>query len=176
VLTTYTMVWVDAALQHPETCTDRFTPERWREFGDDVMWFRQASGRMWDRFQQDHGFNAPPPWMVAGGLLTRLGPAGERTETIIALVDPLLLLATWLLVGWAFGPHVLMVALVVWGAQMPGQGTWTAGSFLRQDWLFAVVAAVCLARRGWFGCAGAAMASAAAIRIFRRSCSCSPCS
>jgi hypothetical protein len=121
---------------------------------------------MWDRLQQDHGFNPPPTWVLAWGALTRIGPAGERTQTILALIDPLLLLAMWALVGWAFGPHVLMVALVVWGVQVPGAGTWTSGSPLRQDWLLCVVAAVCLARRGWFGLSGAAIASAAALRIF----------
>jgi hypothetical protein len=160
------VVPVDAALAHPEECTARFTPERWRAFGDDVMWFRGATGRMWDRMQQDHGFNPPPTWVLAWGPLTRIGPAGERTQTILALLDPLLLLAMWTLVGWAFGARVLMVALVVWGAQVPGAGTWTSGSPLRQDWLLCVVAAVCLARRGWFTLSGAALASAAALRLF----------
>jgi hypothetical protein len=161
-----TVVSVDGALARPEDCRARFTPERWRAFGDDVMWFRAATGRVWDRMQQDHGFNPPPTWVLAWGPLTRIGPAGERTQAALALIDPLLLLAMWALVGWAFGPYVLMVALVAWGAQAPGAGTWTSGSPLRQDWLLCVVAAVCLAKRGWFGLAGAAIATAAALRIF----------
>jgi hypothetical protein len=157
---------VDAALDDPAACTRRFTPERWKAFGDDVMWFREATGRIWDRMQQDHGFNPPPTWVLVGGLLARIGPASTRTQTILALVDPVLLAAMLALIGWAFGGHVLLVALVAWGCQVPGQGTWTAGSMLRQDWLFFVVASVCLARRGRFGLAGAAAASAAALRLF----------
>jgi hypothetical protein len=55
---------------------------------------------------------------------------------------------------------------VVWGTLMPGAGTWTMGSPLRQDWLLCIVGAVCLARRGWFTSAGVSIASAAALRIF----------
>ena len=165
-LTRNAVVSVDAALDDPEACTRRFTPERWKEFGDDAMWFREATGPVWDRMQQDHGFNPPPTWVLAGGLLARPTMAGTRTQMLLALVDPVLLAAMLALVAWAFGGHVLLIALVAWGCQVPGQGTWTAGAFLRQDWLLCTVAAVCLARRGWFGLAGASLASAAALRLF----------
>ena len=165
-LATDRIVSVDVALANPDACHGRFTPERWQAFGDDVMWFRGATGSMWDRMQQDHGFNPPPTWALAGGLLAAVGPASEWTQSSLALVDPVLLTGMLGLVGWAFGAHVLLVAIVVWGCQMPGQATWTAAAFLRDDWLLFVVAAVCLARRGWPMGAGIALASAAAIRVF----------
>jgi len=49
---------------------------------------------------------------------------------------------------------------------VPGQASWTAGAFLRNDWLVLVVASVCLARRGWPAAAGVAIASAAMLRLF----------
>jgi hypothetical protein len=49
---------------------------------------------------------------------------------------------------------------------VPGQASWTAGAFLRNDWLVLLVASVCLARRGWPAAAGVAIASAAALRLF----------
>jgi hypothetical protein len=165
-LATDQVIAVDAALDDPTACTSRFTPGRWQAFGDDVMFFREATGRIWDRMQQDHGFNPPPTWVLAGRALAGLAPASERTQRALALVDPVLLAATFALVAWAFGAHVLFVALVVWGVNMPGAGTWTSGAFLRQDWLFLVVAGVCLARRGWPAAGGAAVASAAALRLF----------
>jgi hypothetical protein len=165
-LVTDEVVPVEAALANPEDCRGRFTPERWRAFGDDVMWFRGATGAIWDRMQQDHGFNPPPTWVLAGGLLASLAPASATTQTALALVDPVLLVAMLALVGWAFGAHVLLVAIVVWGCQLPGQATWTAAAFLRQDWLLWLVASVCLARRGWPALAGVALASATAIRVF----------
>jgi hypothetical protein len=160
------VVPVAGALADGAACTTRFTAERWRAFGDDVVFFRATLGPLWDRMNQDHGFNAPPAWVVAGHAFATLAPASESTQARLALLDPLLLLATFGLVVWAFGAHVLWVAVVVWGCEMPGQGTWTAGAFLRQDWLWCVVAAACLARRGWFFAAGLALASAAALRIF----------
>jgi hypothetical protein len=160
-------VRVDAALADPDACRRRFTPERWQRFGDDVMWFRKVLGPIWDRAQQDHGFNPPPTWVLGGGTLARLvGPASARTQTALALVDPCLLAAMFLLVCWAFGPLVCLVALVAWACQVPGTGTWTGGALLRQDWLVCLVAAVCLARRGWSFAAGVALATAAALRIF----------
>jgi hypothetical protein len=165
-LATDEVVSVEGALEDPSACKSHFTPERWRAFGDDVMFFRQVLGRVWDRMQQDHGFNPPPTWLLAGRALAAIGPASERTQRLLALVDPVLLAAMFAAIAWAFGAHVLWVALVVWGLNMPGQGTWTTGAFLRQDWLLLVVVAVCLARRGWPAAAGAALASAAALRLF----------
>jgi hypothetical protein len=69
-------------------------------------------------------------------------------------------------VGWAFGGHVLFVAIVAWAVPVPGQATWTTGAFLRNDWLLLLVASVCLARRGWPAAAGLAIASAAMLRLF----------
>lgn len=165
-LATDGVVTVDGALANPAECTGRFTPERWRAFGDDVMFFREASGPIWDRMQQDHGFNPPPTWVLIGGAVARIAPASERTQQVLGLLDPFLLAAMFALVGWAFGTHVLWVALVVWGVNMPGQGTWTSAAFLRQDWLLLVVAAVCCVRRGLPATGGAALASAAALRLF----------
>jgi hypothetical protein len=84
----------------------------------------------------------------------------------LAQIDRVLLAVMSGLVAWAFGGHVLLVALVAWGVQVPGLASWTAGGFLRQDWLVLVVAAVCLARRGFPAAAGVAIASAAMLRLF----------
>jgi hypothetical protein len=165
-LVTDEVVAVDAALDAPTECTRHFTSDRWQAFGDDVMFFRGALGSMWDRMQQDHGFNPPPTWVLTGGTLARIGPASVATQTALAWIDPALIAVMFALIAWAFGGHVLLVALVAWGCQVPGQGTWTAGAFLRQDWLLLVVAAVCLARRGFPAGAGVAIASAAALRLF----------
>jgi hypothetical protein len=165
-LATDEVVSVDGALAQPDECKRRFTPERWRAFGDDVMFFRGAMGGMWDRMQQDHGYNPPPTWALAGGVLASIAPAGVGTQTALGLIDPLLLATMLGLVGWAFGAHVLFVAIVVWACQLPGAATWTSAAFLRQDWLLCLVASVCFARRGWPALAGLAIASSAALRVF----------
>jgi hypothetical protein len=165
-LRTDQVVPVAGALASPDDCRRRFTAGRWKAFGDDVMFFRAALGPMWDRMQQDHGFNPPPTWVLAGGTLARLGPASASMQSALAQIDRVLLAAMLALVAWAFGGHVLVVALVAWGVQVPGLASWTAGGFLRQDWLVLVVAAVCLARRGFPAAAGVAIASAAMLRLF----------
>jgi len=165
-LVTDEVVSVGVALAAPDECRRRFTPERWKAFGDDVMFFRERLGDMWDRMQQDHGFNPPPTWVLAGGALARLGPASDAMQTALAQIDRVLLALMLAFVGWAFGGHVLFVAIVAWAVPVPGQATWTTGAFLRNDWLLLLVASVCLARRGWPAAAGLAIASAAMLRLF----------
>jgi len=167
-LTTDTLVPATTALDDPEGCRRHFSPARWRAFTDDVAWFVRdcPSTDYWERMQGDHGFNPPPPWTVSGYLLASLAPASAATQSTLAAIDPLLLTVAFALVGWAFGAHVLVVALVVFGCNFPGKGVWTIGGFLRQDWLCATIASVCLARRGRWLPAGVALATAAALRIF----------
>ena len=166
-LTTDTIVSARAAVEAPDECVRRFTPARWQQFVADVAWFSRDTPRgYWFRMQQDHGFNAPPSWAVAGGLLTGMTDAGPRTQAVLALIDPLLLCVMFGSIGWAFGWDVLWVALVVWGCQMPSNGGWTASALLRQDWLCALVAGVCLLKRQRPMAAGVALATAAALRIF----------
>lgn len=165
-LATDQVVSVDAALAAPDACKSRFTPERWRAFGDDVMFFRGAMGALWDRMQQDHGYNPPPTWALAGGLFAWLAPASIETQTALALIDPLLLATMLAVVAWGFGAHVLLIAIVAWACQLPGAATWTSAAFLRQDWLVLLVTGVACARRGRPFASGVAVASSAALRVF----------
>jgi hypothetical protein len=116
--------------------------------------------------QGDHGYNGAPTWSIAGRALASLAPASARTQTALALIDPLLLALTFGLIGWAFGAHAVWLALIVWGCQFPAKGAWTVGAFLRQDWLLGVVASVCLAKRERWVASGVALASATALRLF----------
>ncbi|HEY5957427.1 MAG TPA: hypothetical protein VIV60_12765, partial [Polyangiaceae bacterium] len=43
---------------------------------------------------------------------------------------------------------------------------WTGGAFLRQDWIFFFVAALCLARKRYFGLSGAALTWSTLLRVF----------
>jgi hypothetical protein len=167
-LGTEALVPAARALADPESCTRHFSPARWAAFGDDVAWFRRdmPAPWYWRRMQGDHGYNGAPTWSIAGRALASLGPASARMQTALALIDPVLLAVAFGLIGWAFGAHAVWVALVVWGCQFPAKGAWTTGAFLRQDWLLAVIASVCLARRErWVG-AGIALATAAMLRLF----------
>jgi hypothetical protein len=156
------------AIDSPRICLDRFeSPERWQAFKRDAEWFRQhVSTEKWEQLTGDHGFNATPVWTMAGSLLANTGPASRGRILALALIDPALILAMFALVWWAFGWRVLAVALVWWGTNYPARYTYIGGAFLREDWLLALVAAVCFAKRGRPAASGAAVAWATLLRVF----------
>jgi hypothetical protein len=147
------------------SCPERFSPERWQLFVHDVDWFRRRVPS-WETTMQDWGYNATPAWNTLGAWLAGGGPVSEGRLAWLTLLDVPLLLATWALAAWAFGWRTLCVALIFWGTHLPNAYLWTGGSILRQEWLFASVAGVCLLRRGKPLGAGAALAYAASLSIF----------
>ena len=155
------------ALDAAEECRSHFTPERFREFAADVAFFRaQAGARTWNRMQVDHGYNPAPAWTLTGRALATLAPASERFMRVLSLIDPVLMVATLAVLGWAFGSRVSFLATVFWSTQSPSGYFWTGGAFLRQDWLFLCVLSAALLRKRYYGWAGAALAWAALLRVF----------
>ncbi len=166
-LETNRIVFADAVLAAPERCRRHFTAERWRDFRWDVRLLRRHfSPARWEGVLHDHGFNGTPAWALLGRALARLGPATPALVHALALVDLLLLAATGAVIAWAFGVQQLAVVAIFLGSFFPAAGSWTAGAFLRQDWLFASLAAVALLRRGYPAWAGASLAWAASLRLF----------
>ncbi|MEO8183982.1 MAG: hypothetical protein ABI895_34600, partial [Deltaproteobacteria bacterium] len=70
------------------------------------------------------------------------------------------------LFNWAFGWRTMAIATVFWGCNAPANFYWTGGAFLRQDWIFLAIAAVCLTRKRKFELAGAALTWSSLLRIF----------
>jgi hypothetical protein len=154
-------------LADPAACTSHFTPARWEAFKADVAWFKaHVSARKWNEVQMDHGYNATPVWTMAATLLTNLVPTSRGWLTVLALVDPALLLVMWLVVTRTFGWPTAAVALVWWGTNYPARFYWTGGALLRTDWLLFTVLAVCLAKRERLTSAGFALGYATLLRIF----------
>jgi hypothetical protein len=152
---------------HPERCRQHFEPARWEAFAHDVRFFRdRQSAKRWDDLQTDHGYNGTPVWNVAGTLLANTAPASKGQLFTLALLDPLYLAGTIAVVWWAFGWRVLCVGLLVFATNFPSRYYWTGGSFLRWDWLFYTVAAICCLRKGRPGLGGAALAYATLLRVF----------
>jgi hypothetical protein len=156
------------AVENPALCRDRFgSIERWNEFKHDVEWFRARIGpENWILAQMDHGYNATPVWTLAGRALANTGPVSDSRVFALAAIDPVLIAAMWGLVSWAFGWRVLAVALIWWGTNYPARYNYIGGAFLRQDWLFLAVAALCFAKRGRAAAAGFALSWSALLRIF----------
>jgi hypothetical protein len=70
------------------------------------------------------------------------------------------------MLGWAFGWRTMALATVFWGCNAPAGFYWTGGAFMRQDWIFLVVASLSLARKRMFGLSGAALTWASLLRVF----------
>jgi len=71
-----------------------------------------------------------------------------------------------LLIWWAFGWRTLTFALLAFSTNFPSRWDWTGGSLLRWDWLFWMVAAVCLLKKERFFYAGMCLAYSTLLRIF----------
>ena len=160
--TTETYVFSD-----PDRCKRHFRKERWEAFKSDVAWFEQSSrGEYWDNMRIDHGYNPPPVWTMTGKLFGALAPPSDAFFKLLASLDVMLQLGVLLMLSWAFGWRVMTLAAVFFGCNLPANLTWTGGAFLRQDWYFAFMAAICLARKRKFGLSGAALAWSSLLRIF----------
>jgi hypothetical protein len=158
---------VGPVLDDPSRCLRHFTPARWREFRRDAQAFRSRLPRaVWQKLRTDHGYNGTPVWGILGSVLANTGPATPGRLLALSLLDPVLLLAMWATVGWAFGWRTLCVALLFWGTNQLAQFPWTGGSFLRQDWLAAAVAGICCLRRARPRAGGFLLATSALLRIF----------
>jgi hypothetical protein len=154
-------------LAHPDRCTSHFSAQRWQDFKHDVKFFRdRQSSRRWDDLQTDHGYNGTPVWNIAGSLLANLAPASVGWLYGLATLDPLYLLGMVAVIWWAFGWRVTCVGLLVFATNFPSRFYWTGGSFLRWDWLFYTVAAVCCFKKDRPLLAGMALSYAALLRVF----------
>ena len=159
----------DAAdvVAHPERCRARFSPARWSDFAREVAYFR---GRFpeadWQRVTTDHGFNASPVWLLAAHPLAGRAPVTTTRLGLLAAIDPLLMLAAFAALGWAFGWERAALVAIVWGTYFPGRLWWTGGSFLRWDWLAALLGGLAVCRRGRPLAGGALLGYAALSRVF----------
>jgi hypothetical protein len=155
--------------RHIQECRDAFapSPQRWEAFKKDIDWFYEVSrGSYWDNMQKDHGFNAPPVWTMGGKFFTQFGSAGGSFFKFLCLPDIALQAGAMLLIFWAFGWRVGAIATIFWGTSAVGDFYWLGGAFLRQDWFFLLVAALCLARKRHFFLAGAALTWSSLLRVF----------
>ena len=154
-------------LAHPERCKQHFSAARWESFKHDLRYFRTLeNARRWDDAQTDHGYNGTPVWNIAGTILTNLAPASRTQVLILDSIDCVLVLLFSLLIWWAFGWRTLTIALIAFSTNFPSRWYWTGGSLLRWDWLFWMVAAVCLLKKERYFWAGTCLAYSTLLRIF----------
>jgi hypothetical protein len=144
----------------------RFSPDRWAAFKQDLRFFRSAMGPDFLNTMDDHGANAPPAWVWLSRLFLGHVTASETTLTLAGLIDALLFFGmAWAL--WAsFGLLPMLVAMTVFGAtELYMFGTNWAGATLRHDWLAVLTFAACaLKRRRWL-LAGALLGFGTLLRV-----------
>lgn len=166
-LRTGDLVHIRVLLEESVVAKAAFTPQRWADFRTDVAYFRQALGPQYGKLFQDHGFNATPLWALGGGALANLVPAGSGTGILLlTLLDPLLILATFAAIGWAFGAETTLLAVIHFCVVFGATFGWTGGAFLRFVWFLSVVVGFCCLARGRHALAGGLLAVAAVLRIF----------
>jgi hypothetical protein len=135
-------------LAHPDSCKQHFSPERWKAFKQDIAYFRNHHGvKRWEEAQTDHGYNGTPVWNIAGTILANTGPATDNQLWVLTRIDPLFILGITLLTWWAFGWRVMCICLAVFATNFPSRFYWTGGAYLRWDWIFYLVAGICLVRK-----------------------------
>jgi hypothetical protein len=161
-------------LDHPEIClknadgSDRWAPDRWEAFKEDIKFFRiEAGDGYWEGMQKDHGYNPPPVWSLAGYAFAALAPASVNMQIFLGAIDILYNILMFVVIYWAFGWRVFSVAAIFWGCEGAADPYyWTGGAYLRQDWLFWSVMAAAMAHKRHFKLAGASMVYAGLLRIF----------
>jgi hypothetical protein len=154
-------------LTDPDRCKRHFSEARWRDFSNDVAWFRRGMPlAMWLQIRTDHGYNAPPAWGLLGWPLTNAAPASTLQLWLLTLIDPLLVALMFGAAAWAFGWRTMCVALIFWGTNQTARWEWVGGSILRYDWLAASVGGICCLRRGRPALGGVLLAYATCLRVF----------
>ena len=156
-------------LERADEYKAKFTPERWEEFKKDIVWFK---GRLvdyrWNGILRDKGYNGTPVWsMLVGTFLSnRISTDNEWGMMFLALLDPLLILITFLMVVWAFGPRTALLMIVLLGTHYMMKWWHMKGAYLRTDWAMCLVMSACLVRKNKFTAAGALTGYSALARLF----------
>lgn len=146
-----------------------FDGARWREFVADVTWFKQQlPAERWSLLLMDHGYNGTPAWsFVVGGLVSRhFSVRSPFGRWLMLLLDPALLLATVVVVGWAFGPRTAFLMAIFIGTHYLMSWGHLKGALLRTDFAVCAVLAVCLVKKQFYKVAGALLGWAILSRVF----------
>ena len=97
---------------------------------------------------------------------TRERPTKLCSESTRSSFDVALIAGALGVLFWAFGWRTAAVAAVFLGTQAPAELEWTGGALLRFDWLFLVVLALALMRKGRHFWGGLALGWAGLLRLF----------
>jgi len=145
----------------------RFTPERWAALKKDLHYFQTVMGPEYLSTLTDHGANATPVWVFFARILLAHTEASERSLTLAALADGVLLVLMAIAIWRSFGLWPMLLSLTVFGANdLYMFSTNWSGATLRHDWLALLGFAACALKRGRWSVAGVCLGLSAMIRAF----------
>lgn len=157
-----------AALKRGKRIKKRFTEERWSAFKHDVAFFKKETGMpaspQFYFFLMDHGYNASPAATLVLGTLANIVPVTQLP--LLASLDVLLVAAMVGLVFRTFGLLMGGLFSVYFFVNILNDPGYVSGSFLRYDWLFCIVAGVCLLERGKHALSALFLTAAAMLKVF----------
>ncbi|MBW2391239.1 MAG: hypothetical protein JRG89_22815, partial [Deltaproteobacteria bacterium] len=157
----------ETALAAANQCRRQFSDDRWQQFTSDVTWFEEKfQGNPWHAILFDHGYNPSPVWNAIGGAITSRVPLQSAAFDWLIYSDRVMLVASFLLIGWAFGLEVAALSVIVWGTGQHWGYSWIGDSLLRNLWLFGVIAGLCFVKRSKNLLGGAFLSFASLLRVF----------
>jgi hypothetical protein len=163
-LTNFEVLPVGVALADAAAVRGAFSDARWRAFVAD--WATLARGGAdWTHIMTDHGNSGSPAWAMFAAPIARICGIGPTGQTIMGLVDTLLMIILFVFVFLTFGTRPACVMITIF-SMVPFCFDYLAGSLLRWDWLFALGMCLCFWRRGRSLIAGAFFGYAVASKLF----------
>ncbi len=166
-LRTYRLESATIALQRSADLQLHFSEQRWREFVRDVRFFQsRIPVSEWRVLLVDHGYNGTPFWTMLGSWFSAGLTLSDGALYALTALDPLLTLAMLILVWRAFGLQTALLFAIFFYANFFAPFGIVGGAFLRQLWLAALVAFICLLRIERRATAGGCVALAVLDRAF----------
>jgi hypothetical protein len=167
-LSTHRMVKAGEQREQVLAIKQRFTPERWQAFKQDMRYFTESMGpRDYLGSMKDHGGNATPVWIAIAHVLFANTTANDVSLGVGALLDPLLLALAFFAIFRTFGWRTSLACMVVFGANdFYMFGTNWAGATLRHDWMAYLALGICALKTERWKTAGALLAMSSLIRAF----------
>ncbi len=161
---------ISQALSRGTEVKAKFSEEEWKLFSHEVLVLqRELKGfdsdkSLWAQMIGDHGFNGAPGWLVVARPLASQVPV----EAIkwLCWIDPLLVGAAIGLVGWAYGSEGAAWTALFLFLSYSNRWPTISWSYLRYEWVAALIAATALLKKGRPLAAGLLTGWAAAARMF----------
>jgi hypothetical protein len=156
------------ALEGVDRIKSLFSQHRWSAFKDDVTFFKKATGMPQTPglmfLLMDHGYNGSPVSTLILGTLANIVPVSQLQ--LLAFLDVFLVLLMSALVFRTFGFEMGALFSAYFCVNVLNPYDFISGCFLRYDWLFYIVVAVCLLERKRYAPSAIFLALAAMIRVF----------